>query len=119
MMFPKQGPRKKSSNRMTDKPHLRWLATLPCACCCIEDETIIAHHLMRNVVRGMGMKADDKNAIPLCHVHHSELHTSRSGETVYLASKGIFDAVELAEKLYAVSGDDYEGHRIIMGLHRS
>jgi hypothetical protein len=71
---------------------------------------------MRNVKRGMGMKADDKYTIPLCHAHHSKLHLSKDGETAYLASKDVLAPVELAERLYEASDDEYEGLMIIMNL---
>jgi hypothetical protein len=35
-----------------------------------------AHHLMRpwNGKRGMGLKANDRNLVPLCKHHHDQLH---------------------------------------------
>ena len=30
--------------------------------------------------RGMGMKADDRNCIPLCQFHHRQLHTKFGNE---------------------------------------
>ena len=115
-MFPKMGKKKKSNNRMTDKPHLRWLSTLPCCVCHIEDDTVCGHHLLTGmgIVRGMGLKASDRHTISLCHTHHMELHQCPNGETAYLARHGITSGVTLAERLYAVSGDDYAAHKIIM-----
>lgn len=48
-----------------------------------------AHHLMRpwSGVRGMGMKAGDENAIPLCATHHSELH-HRGDELAFFSESG-------------------------------
>lgn len=48
--------------------------------CCVSNVdcsgVIQAHHLLKpfDGVRGMGMKANDKNLVPLCLYHHTELH---------------------------------------------
>ena len=56
------------------KPSPKYLAhirTLPCLVC---QQPAEAHHLMIIGRRGMGMKTEDKYAVPLCHPHHMELH---------------------------------------------
>ena len=61
-----------------NKQHLQWIASQPCVLkkfggC---QYGVQAHHLLKPMYgqRGMGMKADDRNAIPLCYKHHQELH---------------------------------------------
>lgn len=63
--------------RFRNKKHLAYIRTLRCAVSSYACSAFIeAHHLLRpwDGVRGMGMKALDTNAIPLCQHHHRELH---------------------------------------------
>jgi hypothetical protein len=63
--------------RYTNKKHLEYVHTLDCIVCNPDcSGTIQAHHLLKpfDGVRGMGMKANDKNLVPLCLYHHTELH---------------------------------------------
>ena len=55
-----------------------------------------AHHLKFMGGRGMGKKADDKWAAPLCRIHHSELH--RFGREVEFWTKHSVNVVEWCEK---------------------
>lgn len=97
MLFPKSG-KKKKKGRLIDKEHLRLVSNLPCCCCGIKNDTIVPHHLLRGVTRGMGMKAGDNLVIPLCHKHHEALHRN-GNETVFLAGYGV-NGLELANALY-------------------
>ena len=59
------------------RPYLNWVSKLPCAACAMKDDTIVAHHLAsRNApfCGGMGYKASDIFAMPLCHTCHSAAH---------------------------------------------
>mgnify|MGYP003133168310 CR=1 FL=1 len=63
--------------RYTNKKHLNWIHTLMCI---VDNEKcsfpIQAHHLLKpfDGIKGMGRKANDKNLVPLCLFHHTELH---------------------------------------------
>jgi hypothetical protein len=88
-MFPKNPPARSRS-------YLRWVATLPCASCGIESYSQAAHP---NYGRGLGQKASDLDAFPLCctrpghmgcHVMHDllidiTLEQRRAMERVYTA----------------------------------
>jgi hypothetical protein len=54
--------------RVPDKQYLAWIHTQPCLCrgpgC---RGRIHAHH---SGLRGLGQKADDRTALPLCSAHH-------------------------------------------------
>jgi hypothetical protein len=58
------------SNRFQDRKHLEWVRTLPCLICKAgyysHSREVQAHHLMKpyDGFRGMGLKANDRNAIP-------------------------------------------------------
>ena len=65
--------------RIKSKPYLKWVASLPCINCKIEDDTIVAHHLKGRhapLSGGMGYKADDWLTMPLCFKCHIEMHDS-------------------------------------------
>lgn len=76
---------------------------------------IQAHHLLRpwSGYRGMGMKAGDENAIPLCAQHHHELHQRGDEEAFFLDfgfsknyGKAIAYGIWLASPFYRESGDE-------------
>ena len=92
-------------SRTTNSRHVAWVRGLPCAASSLTcNGGTQAHHLLRPWVggRGMGMKADDRNVIPLCLFHHSQLHTKYGSEnsffTVHARDDGY--AQELAEHLW-------------------
>ena len=63
MMFPKpHTPR--------DPKYLAWIRTLPCIQCGAT-HYVQAHHAESG---GMGIKASDHTALPLCYLHHKEWH---------------------------------------------
>jgi len=65
--------------RIKSKPYLKWVASLPCINCKIEDDTIVPHHLKGRhapLSGGMGYKADDWLTMPLCFKCHIEMHDS-------------------------------------------
>ena len=61
----------------TSTAHLAWVRKHPCACHRIVrcEGVIHAHHVRAGTGGGIGMKPDDRWAVPLCAAHHSELHT--------------------------------------------
>jgi hypothetical protein len=81
------------SKRYINKDHVEWVTTLEC---CLKNHfsrlviagiaptnipecstsSVQAHHLLKPFysARGMGLKASDKDVIPLCQKHHRELH---------------------------------------------
>ena len=58
---------------------------------CKTTQSIEAHHLLKpwQGGRGMGMKAGDQNAVPLCATHHRELH--HHGDEFYYFESRIGD----------------------------
>lgn len=103
-------PHKPRPKRDECKRHLAFVANLPCCVCRRPGDTQV-HHLLRGVVRGMGMKAADRWTIPLCTIHHAALH-AHGDETEFLALRNV-DGPALAAALWSVSGDYQEAVRII------
>lgn len=93
-------PSAKPKREGMSKEHLSFIRLLPCAVCRIYGE-VEAHHLVLREFRGVGMKAPDMFAIPLCASCHRRLHT-RGGKvhTEILRAEGV-DDVRLAYELWA------------------
>ncbi len=64
------------ARRIRDKEHLRNVAELPCTIC--NRQPSQAHHLRFAQSRGLGQKASDEFVVPLCGLHHGDLHHSQS-----------------------------------------
>ncbi len=58
--------------RWTNDKYLQWVKSQPCCVCGATSDD--AHHLIGHGQGGMGTKAHDLFTIPLCRIHHSELH---------------------------------------------
>tara|TARA_Y100000816_G_C25947213_1_gene494090 strand:- start:463 stop:768 length:306 start_codon:yes stop_codon:yes gene_type:complete len=63
-----------------------------------------AHHLLKpyDGNRGMGLKASDKNVVPLCFYHHQELHDKVGNENKFWTLYGYDEDYgrRIAEKLF-------------------
>lgn len=84
-----------------DRQHVANVGDCPC-CICGSVSNIHAHHLLRTGEHGMGIKSPDKYCIPLCVVHHRELHDAGDEES-YLMQHGV-DGRGLATSLWGVRG---------------
>ena len=78
-MFQKKPERDRSHS------YLGFVRMQPC-CLCGDDIHVEAHHPRFN--EGMGQKASDYDAVPLCGQHHRELHAN-GNERAFWASFGI------------------------------
>jgi len=86
--------------RIRDKAHLAFVAEQPCLVC--GRAPAQAHHLKFAQSRSMGLKVSDEFTLPLCNIHHDQLH--RSGdERAWWARSGIIDPLKLAARLWAAS----------------
>ena len=91
---------KTKTSRFKSKEHLNWVRQLGCSVQSREcNGPIQAHHLMKpwDGERGMGMKANDKNVVPLCFFHHHVLHTQFGDEYKFFES--YVDDSEYGKKL--------------------
>lgn len=71
--------------RRRDEKALDVVRAMPC-CICGDPTTVEAHHPRYGT--GMGRKADDDKAMPLCGRHHRELH-AMGNEREFWASYGL------------------------------
>lgn len=58
--------------RVRCKEHLRFVATQPCVICGRSPSH--AHHVRFAQSRGLGLKVSDEFTVPLCAIHHHDLH---------------------------------------------
>ncbi len=61
-----------SERRLRSKAHLQFVASRPCLVC--EVLPCHAHHLTFAQPRGLSQKVSDEFTVPLCAVHHNQLH---------------------------------------------
>jgi DNA recombination protein Rad52 len=60
--------------RRREPEHLKYVRTQPCLICSRTPSD--AHHLRFAQSRGIGLKVSDEFTVPLCRVHHDQLHQS-------------------------------------------
>ena len=79
-----------------DRDHLRFVASQPCLVCGRTPSD--AHHVKFAEQRAMGRKVSDKFTVPLCRLHHRELHR-RGDERAWWNAQGI-DPLPVAANLW-------------------
>lgn len=62
--------------RWENETYTGWVKQQPCMCC--NKQADDPHHLIGYGMGGMGTKAHDIFVIPLCRVHHDELHADQA-----------------------------------------
>jgi len=82
--------------RERDRNHLRFVASQPCLVCGRTPSD--AHHVKFAEQRAMGRKVSDQFTVPVCRLHHRELHR-RGDERAWWATQGI-DPLAIAAKLW-------------------
>lgn len=97
-------------NRIRDKKHRRWVASLECLITGITGMSQAAH--VSEGRYSLGMKACDSLCIPLSVSEHAKQHAM--GEIAYWKQYGGIERVKtLAKALYECSGDDAEAVYLI------
>lgn len=107
---------KRNRGRVVDAAHLGFIRRLPCAACQAPEPSDAAHLRMADHHRGkpatgMAVKPSDQWTTPLCRSCHTVQHSG--SEARFWSELGI-DAIDLCERLYAVSGDTEAALNIIM-----
>ena len=82
--------------RIRNSGHLAFVASKPCLIC--GRNRAHAHHLKFAQPTALGRKVSDEFTVPLCSMHHRELHR-HGDERVWWASHGI-DALNVAAELW-------------------
>jgi hypothetical protein len=82
--------------RLRDKEHCKFVATQPCVIC--GRTPAEAHHIRFAQPRALGRKVSDEYTVPVCRVHHRELH-GYGDEASWWAGVGI-DPLPIALELW-------------------
>jgi hypothetical protein len=82
--------------RYRNKDHVRFVATLACIVCGRQPSD--PHHIRFAQKRALGRKVSDEFTVPLCRIHHRELH--RHGDEAAWWSTVNIDPMPIALKLW-------------------
>ena len=82
--------------RLRDREHCRFVATQPCVVC--GRTPAEAHHIRFAQPRALGRKVSDEYTVPVCRVHHRDLH-GYGDEASWWAGVGI-DPLPIALELW-------------------
>src|ERR1019366_7419227 len=82
--------------RLRDKDHLKFVSKQACVICGREPSD--AHHLRFAQPRALGRKVSDEFTVPVCRLHHRELH--RHGDEAAWWSGLNIDPVPIAFALW-------------------
>lgn len=90
--------------RLSDEGYLAWLRTQRCACGCLQGPPCDAAHLRASSAQydkagGMGIRPDDRWALPLKHQHHMAQHY-HGDELGWWLAHGVADPFALALEYY-------------------
>jgi len=88
--------------RLRDKDHRKFVVRQPCLVCGRVPSD--PHHLTFTQPRALGGRVSDEFTVPVCRVHHRELH--RSGDEVKWWRKLTIDPLPVALKLWKQSRAD-------------
>ena len=82
--------------RLRDKDHRKFVSSQPCLVC--GRLPADAHHLRFAQPRALGRKVSDEFTVPVCRVHHRELH--RHGDEAAWWQKTKIDPLPIARRLW-------------------
>ena len=82
--------------RYRDKEHLKFVATHACLICGRQPSD--PHHLRFTQPRALGRKVSDEYTVPLCRMHHREVH--RAGNEPHWWQKYNLEPLPVAEGLW-------------------
>ena len=100
--------------RLRDKDHRTYVLRQPCLVCGRVPSD--PHHLTFTQPRALGRRVSDEFTVPVCRIHHRELH--RSGNEVAWWRRLNIDPLPVALKLWQQSRADGELSPSIGGLRR-
>src|SRR5262249_10058975 len=87
--------------RKRDKAHREFVCSQPCLICGRRPSD--AHHIQFGQPRALGRKVSDEFTVPLCRVHHRELHRGNDEKKWWEAAN--IDPIEIAERLWRETHD--------------
>jgi hypothetical protein len=100
----------KTVRRLRDKAHLLKVGSLPCLICGRQPSH--AHHLRFAQPHGLSQKVSDEFVVPLCFLHHRDLHAA-SSERDWWYRQGL-DPLPVAARLWEESRARIEPERALI-----
>jgi Rad52/22 family double-strand break repair protein len=85
--------------RIRSKEHLRFVASQPCLICGRSPSH--AHHLRYAQSKGLNLKVSDEFTVPLCAIHHHNIHTTGREQEWWEERK--IDPLAIASRLWQQS----------------
>ena len=82
--------------RLRSKEHLRFVARQSCLICGRSPSQ--AHHIRYAQSRGLALKVSDEFTVPLCAIHHTEIHATGDERQWWQEHK--IDPLPIAEQLW-------------------
>jgi hypothetical protein len=98
----RQQPVAAKTIRLRDKDHRKFVSSQPCVVC--GRTPADAHHLRFAQPRALGRKVSDEFTVPVCRVHHRELHRHGDEAGWWLNIK--IDPLPIAHRLWQRVGRD-------------
>jgi Rad52/22 family double-strand break repair protein len=93
--------------RHRSKEHLRFVASQPCLVCGRSPSH--AHHVRYAQSRGLSLKVSDEFTVPLCAIHHHQIHTTGKKEEWWKQRN--LDPLQVASRLWRESRAPYSSAR--------
>jgi hypothetical protein len=87
--------------RRRDKAHRDFVCSQPCLICGRRPSD--AHHVRFGQPRALGRKVSDEFTVPLCRVHHRDLHRGSDEKKWWEAAK--IEPIEIAQRLWRETQD--------------
>jgi hypothetical protein len=87
------------ARRLRDKGHLKYVASQSCLICGRQPSE--PHHVRFAQKLAFGRKVSDEFTVPLCRLHHRELHRSRNEPLWWKTAR--IDPIHIARELWAAS----------------
>ena len=88
--------------RKRDKAHRDFVCSQPCLICGRRPSD--AHHIRFGQPRALGRKVSDEFTVPLCRVHHRDLHRGSDEKKWWEAAK--IEPMEIAQRLWRETRDN-------------
>ena len=101
--------------RERDREHLKFVASRPCLVCGRTPSD--AHHIKFAEQRAMGRKVSDRFTVPVCRLHHRELHR-RGNERAWWENQGI-DPLPVAATLWVRTHKAVTAEAVVADRDRS
>lgn len=87
--------------RHRDRAHLKFVSTQPCLICGRAPSD--AHHLRFAQPRALGKKVSDEFTVPLCRLHHRQLHHSGNEIRWWNTTARTLEPLQIAKRLWQQS----------------